>query len=107
MKNAVDDVNAASTRATGIKVVASYAASPALMRQIEQGAPADVFVSADLDWMDYGSQKKLMRDDTRINLVGNRLVLVAPKDSKIGEVMIAPGFDLARLAGGSRVVIGD
>ena len=52
LKNALDDTNAAFTRATGIKVVASYEASPALARQIEQGAPADVFISADLRWMD-------------------------------------------------------
>jgi molybdate transport system substrate-binding protein len=107
MKNAIDDINAAFTRATGIRVVASYAASSALMRQIEQGAPADVFASADLDWMDYGAQKKLIRDETRVNLLGNRLVLVAPKDSLLPAVTIAPGFDLARLAGDGRIVTGD
>ena len=107
MKNALDDVNAAFTKATGIKVVASYAASSALMKQIEQGAPADVFASADLDWMDYGAQKKLIKDDTRVNLLGNRLVLIAPKDSKIGNVTIAPGFDLAKLAGDGRIATGD
>ena len=64
MKNALDDVNAAFTKATGIKVMASYAASSALAKQIEQGAPADVFVSADLDWMDYRRSKKLIKDDT-------------------------------------------
>ena len=58
----------------------SYAASSALMKQIEQGAPADVFISADLEWMDYGSQKKLVKDNTRVNLLGNKLVLIAPKD---------------------------
>src|SRR2546430_11015584 len=56
MKNALDDVNAASTKSTSIKVVASYSASSALIQQIENGAPADVFVCADLDWMDYGTQ---------------------------------------------------
>jgi len=60
MKNALDDINTAFTKATGIKVVASYAASSALIKQIENGAPADVFASADLDWMDYGAQKKLI-----------------------------------------------
>jgi molybdate transport system substrate-binding protein len=60
MKNALDDLNAAFNQSTGIRVVTSYAASSALMKQIEQGAPADVFVSADLDWMDYGSQKKVI-----------------------------------------------
>ena len=107
MKNAIDDINAAFTKKTGIKVVPSYAASSALMKQIENGAPADVFASADLDWMDYGAQKKLIKDDTRVNLLGNRLVLIAPKDSKVGEVTIGPGFDLAKLAGDSRIVTGD
>src|SRR5882757_10457913 len=88
MKNAVDDINAAFTKATNIKVVASYAASSALMKQIAEGAPADVFASADLEWMDYGSQKKVIKDDTRVNLLGNKLVLIAPKDSKIDNVSI-------------------
>ena len=107
MKNAVDDINTAFTKRTGVKVVASYAASSALVKQIENGAPADVFASADLDWMDYGAQKKLIKDDTRVNLLGNRLVLIAPKDSKIGGVTIGPGFDLATLAGDGRIVTGD
>ena len=107
MKNALDDVDAAFTKKTGIKVVASYDASSALMKQIEGGAPADVFVSADLKWMDYGSQKKLIKDDTRVNLLGNELVLIAAKDSKIGDVTIAPGFDLAKLAGDGRIATGD
>ena len=77
MKNALDDVDAAFTKKSGVKVVASYDASSALMKQIEGGAPADVFVSADLKWMDYGSQKKLIKDDTRVNLLGNELVLIA------------------------------
>jgi molybdate transport system substrate-binding protein len=107
MKNALDDIDAAFTKSTGIKVVASYAASSALIKQIENGAPADVFASADLDWMDYGAQKKLVKDDTRVNLLGNRLVIIAPKDSKIGNVTIAPSFDLAKLAGDGRIVTGD
>src|ERR1700675_5076122 len=107
MKNALDDVDAAFTRQTGIKVVAGYDASSALMKQIEGGAPADVFVSADLKWMDYGSQKKLIKDDTRVNLLGNTLVLIAPKDSKVDKVTIAPGFDLAKLAGDGRIATGD
>jgi len=107
LKNALDDVNAAFTKATGIKVVASYAASSALMKQIENGAPADVFASADLDWMEYGARNKLIKDDTRVNLLGNRLVLIAPKDSKLGNVAISPGFDVAKLAGEGRIVTGD
>lgn len=107
MKNALDDVNAAYTRATGIKVVPSYAASSALAKQIEGGAPADVFVSADLKWMDYVQDKKAIRNETRVNLLGNKLVLIAPKDSKIDNVAIGPGFDLARLAGDGRIATGD
>ncbi len=107
MKNALDDVDAAFTQAAGLKVAASYAASSTLAKQIEEAAPADVLISADVDWMDYLSRKKLMRDDTRINLLGNRIVLVAPKDSSIAGVAIGPGFDLAALAGDGRIVTGD
>ncbi|HEY1544935.1 MAG TPA: molybdate ABC transporter substrate-binding protein [Xanthobacteraceae bacterium] len=107
MKNALDDVDAAYSKKTGIKVVVSYAASSALMKQIEQGAPADVFVSADLDWMDYGSKKKVIKDDTRVKLLGNKIVLIAPQDSKINHVDIGQGFDLATLAGDGRVTTGD
>ena len=107
MKNALDDVDAAFSKATGIKVVASYDASSALIKQIAAGAPADVFVSADLKWMDYGVQNKLIKEASRINLLGNALVLIAPKASKIGKVTIAPGFDLARLAGDGRIATGN
>jgi len=107
MKNAVDDINAAYTKETGVKVVSSYAASSALAKQLEQGAPADVFASADLDWMDYGVQKKVIRQDTRVNLLGNRLVLIAPADSKLTNVTIGQGFDLAKLAGDGRIATGD
>jgi molybdate transport system substrate-binding protein len=107
MKNALDDVDAAFTKQSGIKVVASYDASSALMKQIEGGAPADAFISADLHWMDYGSQKKLINDSTRVNLLGNKLVLIAAKDSKIDNVTIGPNFDLAKLAGDGRIATGD
>lgn len=107
MKNALDEVDSLFTAQNGIKVVASYAASSSLTKQIEQGAPADVFLSADVDWMDYGAKHNLIKNDTRENLLGNRLVLIAPKDSKIGNVTIAPGFDLAALAGSGRIATGD
>ena len=107
MKNALDDANAAFSRATGIKVVASYDASSALIKQIQAGAPADIFVSADLKWMDYGAEKKVINNATRVNLLGNTLVLIAPKDSKIDNVIIGPKFDLAKLAGDGRVATGD
>jgi molybdate transport system substrate-binding protein len=107
MKNALDDVNAAFTKKSGVKTVASYAATSALMRQIEQGAPADIFASADLEWMDYSAGKKTTKDDTRVNLLGNRLVLVAPMDSRINNMTIAQGFDLAKLIGDGRIATGE
>src|SRR5581483_5061627 len=107
MKNALDDANQAFTKDSGTTVVASYAASSALMKQIEQAAPADVFLSADIDWMDYGAKRGLIKSDTRFDLLGNRLVLIAPKDSAITQVSIGPGFDLAALAGNGRVAVGD
>jgi molybdate transport system substrate-binding protein len=107
LKNALDDLNAMFTKAMGIRTVASYAASAALMKQIEQGAPADVFISADTDWMDYGAQRNLIQNTTRVNLLGNRLVLIAPKDSGIGSVSLGAGLDLGALAGQSRIVVGD
>ena len=107
MKNALDDVDAAYTAKTGVKISASYAASSTLAKQIEQGAPADVFVSADIDWMDYATSKKTINEPTRVNLLGNSIVLIAPKDSKIDNVTIAPGFDLAKLAGDGRIATGD
>ena len=107
MKNALDDVDAAYTAKTGVKVVASYAASSALAKQIEQGAPADIFVSADTDWMDYATAKKTINEPTRVNLLGNSIVLIAPKDSKIDNVTIGQGFDLAKLAGDGKIATGD
>jgi len=107
LKNALDDANAEFTKATGIKVTNSYAASPVLARQIEQGAPADIFISADLRWMDYLADRKLVKPDSRVNLLGNKLVLIAPADSKIGNVPIGQGFDIARLAGDGRIAVAD
>src|ERR1700744_6261339 len=107
MKNALDDMDAAFTAKTGVKGNASYAASSQLAKQIEQGAPADSFVSADTDWMDYATQKKTINEPTRVNLLGNSIVLIAPKDSKIDNLTIGQGFDLAKLAGDGKIATGD
>jgi molybdate transport system substrate-binding protein len=112
LKNALDDVNAAFTKASNVKVTASYAASSALAKQIETGAPADAFISADLKWMDYVAEKKQIKIDTRFNLLGNKLVLIAGKNSKpgnvqMGQVEIGPGFDIAKLAGDGRIAVAD
>jgi molybdate transport system substrate-binding protein len=107
MKNALDDVDAAYTAKAGVKIAASYAASSVLAKQIDQGAPADIFLSADTDWMDYAATRKTVNEATRTNLLGNSIVLIAPKDSQIGDVTIGPGFDLAKLAGNGKIATGD
>lgn len=107
LRNAIGDINAAFMNKTGIKTVTSFAATSALLKQIEQGAPADIFLSADVKWMDYGVEKKLMRDATRVNLLGNRLALIAPRDSKTRDVTIAKGFDIGSLAGDGHIVTAD
>ena len=107
LKNALDDANGAFSKATGAKVVASYEASSALAKQIEQGAPADIFISADLRWMNYAAEHMLIKSESRVNLLGNRLVLIAPKDSKLDTVTIAKGFDIAKLAGDGRIAVAD
>jgi molybdate transport system substrate-binding protein len=106
LRNALDNVNALYQRDTGRAVKISYAASSALAKQIEAGAPADIFISADEDWMDYLATRKLIRDATRKNLLGNELVLVAPSDSGL-KVAIAPGFPLAQLLAGGKLAMAD
>ena len=106
LKNALDDASAAYQRQEGDRIVTSYAASSALARQLEKGAPADIFISADLDWMDYVQRKNLIKPETRKNLLSNRLVLVAPAASSV-TVAIKPGFPLATLLGDGRLAIAD
>jgi molybdate transport system substrate-binding protein len=101
LKEALDAQAKQFESATGNKVVVSYAASNTLAKQIESGAPADLFISADLDWMDYIDRKALVRPGTRVNLLRNALVLIAPVSSK-AALEIAPGFDLASALGSDR-----
>jgi molybdate transport system substrate-binding protein len=105
MKNALDAANGEWAKQSGNETTVSYAASSALAKQIEGGAPADLFISADLAWMDYVAGKKLIKEDTRTNLLGNRLVLVAPAD-KATPVEIKQGFDLAKLVGDGKLAMG-
>ena len=81
LKNALDDVNRQYEADTGRKATISYAASSTLAKQIESGAPADIFISADRRWMDYAQERDLIDPKTRHELLGNSLVLIAPKDS--------------------------
>ncbi len=108
LRNALDAANAAYAETPGgTKAVPSYLASGALAKQIANGAPADLFISADQKWMDYLAERKLIRTDSRVDLLGNSLVLVAAKDSGIRPVAIGRGTDLRALLGDGRLVIGD
>src|ERR1700732_5015436 len=106
LKNALDDANAQYQHNAGHKIVVSYGASSALAKQIENGAPADIFISADLDWMDYAAEHKLIKPETRFNLLGNKLVLIAPADSRI-DLTIAPNFPLAQALGNDRLAMAE
>ncbi|MGE0008946.1 MAG: molybdate ABC transporter substrate-binding protein [Parvibaculaceae bacterium] len=106
LKNALDAVSAAWKAEAGKETRNTFAASSALAKQIEQAAPADVFVSADLAWMDYLAEKKLIKPDTRKVLVGNALVLVAAKDSGV-RIELKPGTDLAGALAGGKLAVGD
>lgn len=106
LSEALEEVNAAFSAHSGLAVKASYAASSVLARQIEAGAPADVFFSADREWMDYLAQRGLIRSGSRRDLLGNALVLIAPADSAL-RLKIAPGFDLAGALGRGRLATAD
>lgn len=106
LKNALDEVDTAYKAAGGSAVNASYASSSVLAKQIEQDAPADLFISADTNWMDYVATRNLIKPDTRANLLGNRLVLIEPK-ANTGSVEIKQGFDLAKLLGDGKLSMGE
>ncbi|WP_159677976.1 molybdate ABC transporter substrate-binding protein [Luteimonas sp. 9C] len=99
LKESMDAAAARYQRETGQPVRVSYAASSALARQIEQRAPADVFVSADLEWMDWLQTRQLIDTGSRRVLLGNTLVLVAPADSAAQPLALARGTDLRPLLG--------
>jgi molybdate transport system substrate-binding protein len=106
LKDALDEANALYQRDKSQDTATSYAASSTLAKQIEAAAPADVFISADLDWMDYLAKRNLIKPETRANLLGNRLVLIAPVASS-GKLSIAPNFPLAQALGNGRLAIAD
>lgn len=105
LKNALDDAASAWMRQTGKKAAISYAASSALAKQIESGAPADIFFSADLDWMNHAASRELVRLETRVDLLGNSLTLIARKDAAM-HVVLQPGLDLSATLGDGRLAIG-
>jgi len=104
LKGALDAAVETYTRSTGKTVTVSYAASSALAKQIEQAAPADIFFSADLDWMDYLEERKLIAPDSRVTLLGNDIVLVAPADSDVA-LTVEPGFPLAEALGDGKLAM--
>ena len=107
MKNALDEAAASWAKEAGRPAPKiSYASSNALAKQIEQGAPADLFVSADLDWMDYVAGKNLIKPNTRISLLANRIALIAPSDST-ANVTLAAGVDLTAALGAGRLAMGN
>lgn len=104
LKESLDAAAADYSQQSGDKVVVSYAASSALARQIENGAPADIFISADLAWMDYLAQRKLIAPASRKNLLKNELVLIAPVSSTT-TLKIAPNFALAAQLGSDKLAM--
>lgn len=105
LKNALDEAVAGWVRQSGKPAPKiSYAASNALARQLEQGAPADIFMSADLDWMDYAASRSLIKPGTRVSLLANRIALVAAKDSA-AKIELKAGVDLAGILGSGRLAM--
>ena len=105
LKTALDEIDAAWTAKTGRRVTVSYAASSALAAQLEQGAPAAVFISADIPWMDHAAGKDLIRPESRFDLVGNALVLVAPAPAR-ETIDLVPGVALAAAIGDGKLATG-
>jgi molybdate transport system substrate-binding protein len=106
LSDALNEIAKDYQKDSGRNVTVSLAASSVLAHQIEASSGADIFISADLDWMDYLDNKGLIAHDSRVNLLGNRLVLIAAKDVNI-SISIAPHFDLAGALKGGRLAIAD
>jgi molybdate transport system substrate-binding protein len=106
LQGALDDAGAAYTSQSGINVTFSYGSSAALVKQIDNGAPADLFISADSDWMDTAEQKGLINSPTRVNLLSSQLVLIAPRNSSIAA-NIKAGFPIQKMLGDGRLVMCD
>jgi len=105
--NAINDIGKMLEEKGTCKIVPSYASSSTLAKQIENGAPANVFISADEQWMNYLDGQKLIQPGSRFDLLGNKLVLIAPADSPINKVEIGPKFELSKLLGNGRLAAGD
>jgi molybdate transport system substrate-binding protein len=106
LTDALQAIGAAYEETSAVRVKMSFDSSSNMARQIEAGAPADVFFSADTEWMDYLQSRNLIQAASRRNVVGNALVLIAPAGSRI-ELKIAPHFPLAAALGNGRLATGD
>ena len=107
LTNAMQDIAKEYKKEKGVEVVSSFASSSTLARQIEAGAPADLFISADQKWMDYAVEKKSIDTASRATLLGNSLVVVAPKASAQDEIDISDKTDWTSLLKGGRLAVGD
>ena len=105
--NAVSDIAELFSKQQGIKTVPSFASSSTLARQIDNGAPAHVYISANKKWMDYLEKDNMIEPKTRFNLLSNSIVLIAPKNSKLKNINIKKNFPLASLLGSGRMAMGD
>jgi molybdate transport system substrate-binding protein len=104
--NAVTDIGTLYFKSAESRFVPSFASSSTLAKQIEKGAPADIYISANVKWMNYLEEKGGLEPHTRMDLLGNRVVLIAPLESSI-EGPLAEGFDLNALLGDGRLSMGD
>lgn len=107
LTNALQEIAAQYKKEKNVDIVSSFASSSTLARQIEQGAPADLFISADQQWMDYAQDKKLTDTATRYTLLGNALVVIAPKASDVKHFAITDNTDWKSLLKGGHLAVGD
>lgn len=105
--NALTEIGAVFSERNEERFLPSFASSSTLAKQIENGAPADIFVSANKKWMDYLEEKGMIEKGTRFDLLSNRIVLIVPADSSVKDVPIGPGFDLPAFIGEGHLAMGD
>lgn len=106
LTNAINEMGEMYFKKDGVKVLPSFASSSTLAKQIENGAPADIFISADQQWMDYLADRKALVEGTRFNLLGNKLALISPVSSDV-KLTIVSGLDLTKYLGNGRLATGD
>jgi molybdate transport system substrate-binding protein len=106
LQNAMQEIGADYSKAGGAAIAFNFAGSSTLARQIVEGAPVDVFISADPQWMDYAQSHGTVEGASRVDLLSNHLALIAPKDSPL-KLKIGPGFAIAKALGDGRLAMAD